>query len=446
MKTFKFIGLCIASLGLLVLGFNVGAAPHEVVAGLSGLASLDHSQLFTGLLMAGTVGNSDAVMKMLDGVEKSLADFQMKAQRELQESNRVSTETVNALEAVQCKQRELADEILLLKQKGVAEGTGSSSLAASQGWGGQIIRNQGFNDLLRGDRSRAKFEITNNTVTIGGNTLVGADRRPGAVPGAFSQLKIEELFAHIPTSSNMVEYSRENVYTNAAAETAEAGAGPESSVTFTLVQQPTSTITHWLKVSKQLAADNAALVAYINTRLAWGVQRRVDSQLVNGNGTSPNISGLLQSGNFTPHGYTAATVGTPLPRHRIIRRVISDLRAAGYVPNAILLNPADWLAFDLDLLASTPAALSSMDIANGFLPMLFGVPVIESSSVTVDTFAVLDTLAAGSIYDRQEVEIEVSESDSDNFTKNLITVKATRRLAFAIEQTAAVRAGDLSPV
>jgi HK97 family phage major capsid protein len=282
-------------------------------------------------------------------------------------------------------------------------------------------------------------------VTIGGNTLVGADRRPGAVPGAFSQLKVEELFAHIPTSSNMVEYSRENVYTNAAAETAEAGAGPESSVTFTLVQQPTSTITHWLKVSKQLAADNTALVAYINTRLAWGVQRRVDSQLVNGNGTSPNISGLLQSGNFTPHGYTAATVGTPLPRHRIIRRVISDLRAAGYVPNAILLNPADWLAFDLDLLASTPAALSSMDIANGFLPMLFGVPVIESSSVTVDTFAVLDTLAAGSIYDRQEVEIEVSESDSDNFTKNLITVKATRRLAFAIEQTAAVRAGDLTP-
>lgn len=37
------------------------------------------------------------------------------------------------------------------------------------------------------------------------------------------------------------------------------------------------------------------------------------------------------------------------------------------------------------------------------------------------------------------------DSDSGNFTKNLITIRAERRLALATERPAAVRAGDLTP-
>jgi HK97 family phage major capsid protein len=77
--------------------------------------------------------------------------------------------------------------------------------------------------------------------------------------------------------------------------------------------------------------------------------------------------------------------------------------------------------------------------------MLFGVPVVESGSITADTFAVVDTFAAAAVYDRQDVLVEMSDSDDDNFTKGLITVKATRRLALAIEQVGAIRGGDLSP-
>jgi HK97 family phage major capsid protein len=442
MKHTQFIVMTLFIAGLLA-AFNIGAAPHDVMALPVDLASWDHNQLMTGLMMAGTVGSPDFVMKMLDKVEKQIDDFQMQAKREIQESSRISTETKNALENIGLKQKELADEILLIKQKAEARGVETSSV--NDGWGKQIIRNRAFDEFARGDRQKAKFEIKNNTVT-GTPTTVGADRIPGVIPGAFSPLKVEALFKHVPTGSNMIEYVRENVFTNSAAETSEAAAGPESSVTFTLVQQPVSTVTHWVKISKQLAADNVALAEYINTRLMWGVQKRADSQIVGGNGVAPNMNGLLSSGNYVAHGYTAAGVGTPLAKHRLIRKVISDLRSAGYEPNVVLLNPADWLAFDLDLLASTPAALSSQDIAKGFLPMLFGVPVVESNAVTADTFVVMDSMAAGSIYDRQDVAIEISDSDSDNFTKNLITVKAERRLVLAVEQVAAIRGGDLTPI
>ena len=443
MKTLKFITLFLGLAALLIVGFNVSAAPHEVMGLFAGLPALDHSQLLPSVMLAGTVGGSDAVMKMLDGVEKSLTDFQMQAKRELEDTKQVSTETKNAIGKLGEKQKELADEILLLKQRSVADGDDSPA-AKRVGWGSQIVKNSAFVELSRGDRNKARFEIANNTIA-GTTTTVGADRRPGVVPGAFMPLNLESLFKHIPTVSNMIEYTRENVFTNAAAETAESIDTPESSITFTLVQQPVSTVSHWLKISKQLAADHAALVEYINARLSWGVQRKVDAQIAAGNGTAPNMSGLLQTGNFVPHGYTAAQVGTPLAKHRLIRRVISDMRAGGYAPNAILLNPADWLAFDLDLLSSTPAALSSSDIANGFQPMLFGVPVIESGSIMADTFAVVDTFAAASVYDRQDVLVEMSDSDDDNFTKGLITVKATRRLALAIEQVGGIRSGDLTP-
>jgi HK97 family phage major capsid protein len=443
MKTFITILSAIAMIALSVVAFNVSAAT-DVLACLPVMADMDYLSGSGSWLMAGAVGSTETVMRMLDGVEKSLTDFQMQAKRDLEDTKKVSTETKNALDAIGMKQRELADEILLIKQKAVAKGDNASNVNRGSGWGSQIVKNTAFVELSRGDRNKARFEIANNTITST-TTTVGADHRPGVIPGAFTPLNLESLFKHIPTVSNMIEYTRENVFTNSAAETADSIDTPESSITFTLVQQPVSTVSHWLKISKQLAADHAALVEYINARLSWGVQRKVDAQIAAGNGIAPNMSGLLQSGNFVPHGYTAAQVGTPLAKHRLIRRVISDMRAGGYAPNAILLNPADWLAFDLDLLSSTPAALSSSDIANGFMPMLFGVPVVESGSITADTFAVVDTFAAASVYDRQDVLVEMSDSDDDNFTKGLITVKATRRLALAIEQVGAIRGGDLSP-
>jgi hypothetical protein len=49
------------------------------------------------------------------------------------------------------------------------------------------------------------------------------------------------------------------------------------------------------------------------------------------------------------------------------------------------------------------------------------------------------------LYNREGVVVEMSDSDGDNFQKNLITLRAERRLALATEKPAAVRGGDLTP-
>ena len=65
--------------------------------------------------------------------------------------------------------------------------------------------------------------------------------------------------------------------------------------------------------------------------------------------------------------------------------------------------------------------------------------------MTADNVAVGAFGSAATLYNREGVVVEMSDSDSDNFTKNLITLRAERRLALATERPAAIRAGDLTP-
>ena len=255
---------------------------------------------------------------------------------------------------------------------------------------------------------------------------------------------MEALLPSMPTSSNAIEFTREASFTNSAAEVAEGAAKAESALTWSLVNMPVSTVAHWIKISKQLAADAPALAAYVNTRMRYGVDRKVDTQLVVGDGVAPNISGVYDTGNFTAHGYLSGALGTVLPKLVLIRKIMADLYAAGYPADAICLNPADWAQIEIDLFTSTANTVRVGVNAAG-QQTLFGLPVCQCIGMAADTFLVGRFSEAYMVYNREGVVVEMSDSDSDNFTKNLITLRAERRLALATEKPAAVRGGDLTP-
>lgn len=382
---------------------------------------------------------SEAIIKAIDAVEAKLTAMSEKADGELKTLGKVSADTKTAIDALGTQQRELADRLTQIEQKGTAQPEGEKS---AETWGAQFTKSESYKAFQSGGAQKARFEVK-NTLT-GSDATVAPDRRPGVVPGAFQMLTIESLYASVPTTSNAIEFTKEATFTNAAAETAEGVAKPESAVTFSLVNMPVSTVAHWIKISRQLAMDNTALAAYVETRMRYGVQRRIETQLVVGDGTAPNISGFMDTGNFTPHGYAAAALGATLPKLVLIRKVIADLEAAGYSPNAIVLNPADWATIEIELLTATSNAVRVAYTQAG-QPMLWGVPVVLSVGMAADTFAVGDFRSHGTIYNREGVVVQMSESDSDNFTKNLITLRAERRLALTSEVPAAIRAGDLTP-
>lgn len=382
----------------------------------------------------------EIVLKNLEKIEQTLSTQSEKADGELKTLGKVTADTKAALDKLGIDQREMADRLIALEQRSTPAPRDADD---SQSWGAQMVKSPQYEAFRTGGSTRMRLEVKNTLV--GSDTNVAPDRKPGIVPGASQPLTIEALYRAVPTSSNAIEFTKEASFTNSAAEAAEGGAKAESALTWALVNQPISTVAHWIKISRQLAADNAALAAYVDTRMRYGVNRRVESQLVSGDGVAPNISGFLDAGNFTAHGIADAALGTSLKKLVLIRKVIADLWNSGYVANAIVLNAADWAQIEVDVMVSTSTGVRvAYDLSGN--PRLFGIPVVQSIGMPADQFAVGDFAQHGTIYNREGVVVDMSESDSDNFTKNLITLRAERRLALASEIPGSIRAGDLTPL
>jgi HK97 family phage major capsid protein len=417
--------LALASAGAQAIGIDVHAllAPHaEAMAGL-------------GMVAAGSI---ELVMKSLDGIEAKLKTMDEQAAGQVATVGKVSSDTKTALENIGTQQRELADRLLQIEQKG----TSGPEQKADTSWGEQFVKNARYADFAGGNMAKLRVEVK-NTLT-GADATVAPDRRPNIVGGAMLPFSMEALLPSTTTTSNAIEFTKENVFTNSAAEAAEGAAKGESSLTWTLVNMPVSTVAHWIKISKQLAADAPALAAYVNTRMRYGVNQKVDTQLVVGDGTAPNISGTYDTGNYTAHGIANAALGSTLKKLVLIRQVMAALYAAGYPADAVVLNPADWATIEIELM-TTAAGQTLYSVSEGGQPRVFGIPVVQAIGMAADTFQVGRFSEAYMVYNREGVVVEMSDSDSDNFTKNLITLRAERRLALATEKPAAVRGGDLTP-
>lgn len=384
---------------------------------------------------------SEAILKALDSVEAKLTAMSAKADGEAATVGKISADTKTALDAIGTQQRELADRLLAVEQKTPAlpETKGTTS------WGEQFIKAAGYADFAAGNRAKLRVELKNTLV--GSDTNVAPDRLARIVAGAVLPFSMEALLPSTNTSSNAIEFTKEASFTNSAAEAAEGAAKGESALTWSLVNMPVSTVAHWIKISKQLAADAPALAAYVNSRMVYGVNQKVDTQLVVGDGTAPNISGTYDTGNFTAHGYTNAAItaiSATFKKLVLIRKVMADLYVAGFPADAIVLNPADWATIEIELM-TTAAGQTLYSVNDAGQARLFGIPVVQAIGMAADTFQVGRFSEAYMVYNREGVVVEMSDSDSDNFTKNLITLRAERRLALATEKPAAVRGGDLTP-
>ena len=302
--------------------------------------------------------------------------------------------------------------------------------------GAEFVKSEQFKQLLAGNTQRARIEIK-NTVTSTSNTVF-PDQRPGIIAGNFAPLTIRELFRAIPVTTNMVNSLREASWTNDAAEVAQEGAKAESDITFEQYNVPITTVAHWIKVSNQLLADAPAVMAYIDTRLRDGLAQRIDAQLLNGNGTSPNLSGLTDSGNFTAYTATAGDLLVDA-----INRAKYALWATGNMPDVVVVNPATWGAMERTREgAGTGAYLYGMPGVAG-MSNPFGVRIVLSNNMPAAKFLVGAVDASCALYVRQGSTIEMGYVNTD-FTQNLITIRAEERLGLGVERPSAILYGDFT--
>lgn len=343
---------------------------------------------------------------------------------------------------------EMQDRLKEVEQK-LAGGMAGKGASEHKSWGQSFVDSDALTNFKSGGATKASIEVKNTILGEGGSpqnpvdTIVGAQRLPGIVPGAFRALNVLDFVPTGVTGSNQIEYTRELSWTNNSAERAEGAAKPENVLTFELVNDPVRTIAAFIKASKQVLDDAPMLQSYIDRRMRHGIQARLQSQILKGNGTSPNIAGLSASGRhtaFTPETGEIALDSLNRAKYAII--------GADYMPNLIILNPADWGAIERvkstsssnDYAAGDGAALSYIN--GGMTPMVWGIPVVASNDVASGKFYMMDSNAI-QLFMRSGVTVEMFEQDSDNVQKNLLTIRAEMRAALATYSPLAIRFGSL---
>ncbi|MDM0024085.1 phage major capsid protein [Variovorax saccharolyticus] len=437
MKSFRFSFRVVAMLAIAAIGFGAQAAGVDIPALVA-----NYPNIALGLAGMGMLGELDAgLLKALDSVETKLKAMSDKADGEMKTLGKVAEDTKTAIDTIGVEQRELADRMLKLEQSKTAP----AEPKQEDGYGEQFVKSAEFESFKKADaRGRTRIEVKNTVTNAIGSTY--SERRPGIVEGAFRLFTIEDLLTKIPTSAPSIDWVRENVFTNAAAETAEGVAKPQSSLTFTTGTMPVSTVAHWIKITRQLAMDNAALAAYINRRMVYGVNLRVENQLLVGNGTAPNINGLLNTGNFTAHGYTAANLtsaGLLNNRFDLIGATMGDSALADYPADTVILNTGDW--WKMRLAKDSQGRYLLGEPGSAAVPQLFGANVVASNAMTAGSVWIGNIAQAATLWIREGVVVEMSDSDENNFQLNLITIRAERRLALTVEKPAAARFGLLVP-
>lgn len=218
---------------------------------------------------------------------------------------------------------------------------------------------------------------------------------------------------------------------NIATEVAEGSAKPQGGPTLAVVTEPIQTVPAWANITRQAAADAQQVMDYLDGRLRYSVKRRADGQVINGNGTSPNISGLLDRSGINT--YTPAAIEDTAVS---IRKAITTMEQDEAVPEIVVLNPADAELFDLtnydaDGLHAVP------NVAGAGARTAWGLTQVRSTAVASGTAILLDPMAVA-VLDRQQVTAYMTDSHASNFTSNILTLLLEMRLGLAVFDPAGV--------
>lgn len=290
-------------------------------------------------------------------------------------------------------------------------------------------------DHMAAMQTRATFSAT--TESINGTSGANIQVLPG-IPGLLNQqpLYIADLFAQGATGADTIRYIQEQTYTNAATRVAEGSAKPEATLDVGIVNATVEKTAVWLKVTDEMLSDFQQMQSFVNNRLGYMIQALEDQQLLSGSGTN-QIKGVL---NFTGL-QTLAANAAPIDAVGKAIEYVRGANGSGFAqPDAIVMHPLDWLNIKLSkdtngqYLFGGPAYAPYGVGGYSNVSTMWGLPVVSTVSMTRGTALVGAFRNAGQIWRRMGLTIDSTNSDNDDFQKNLITIRAEQRMALTIYQ------------
>ena len=277
---------------------------------------------------------------------------------------------------------------------------------------------------MKGNRSaslsfKAPADMLISTNVSGGNVPV-EQRLPGLNTIASRQIRLLDIVTIAQANSNTISWVYQANKDGAAGGTAEGALKNQIDFDLVVNSETVKKRTAFIKISEEMLGDIDFMQSEINNELTRELLKDVESQVYEGDGTGNNLNGIRTVSTAFAAGTFAGTVDNANVVDVLAVAMNQIMIAEQGMPNYILMHPSDVTALKLVKVSSTDKRyVERLALIGGNLS-LDGIPIIASTLVTQDEY-LIGNFDFATVYQKGAPSIEVGR-DSDDFTKNLVTV------------------------
>jgi HK97 family phage major capsid protein len=277
-------------------------------------------------------------------------------------------------------------------------------------------------------------------------------------PGMKSLLDTDDPYTTIPMDSDVVRlgepptslievlpavtrpvqfrYMRQTTRTNNAAPVAIGQPKPTSLYGLVPVDGRLRVIAHISEpIDKYVLQDGPSLANFVQLEMVDGIHTAVETQVVSGDGTGENLTGLAHTSGTQTQSFTTNAVLTA-------RAAVTKVEVLGFTAYYFVLNPIDWEAVETATLSAGQYVLNAEGSRSG-LPIdsaarrLWGVPVTVTTAVPAGTGYLLSNSAVQLVSDGS-LQTEQSTDYADDFGRNQVRLRVEGRFDLAVQRPAGV--------
>jgi HK97 family phage major capsid protein len=192
---------------------------------------------------------------------------------------------------------------------------------------------------------------------------------------------------------------------------AEGAVKPEAAVQFQPDTAPTTIIAANIPVTTQIMEDAPTVIGYINGRLVYMLKLREEAEVLNGNGTYPDLKGILSYGSLQTQnavsGEYAQTIGNAIAKIETVNGIKRAAAGSGTFDAGVPFNA-------------------------GITQTVWGLPLVRTNSLSSGTAVVGSWQLGATLFDRMQANVRAYEQHSDFAVRNQVLIQAEERVALAV--------------
>lgn len=271
-----------------------------------------------------------------------------------------------------------------------------------------------------------------STANVTGGNRYGQIMRDGIIMNPNRKVHMKDI---LPGGTigpgNSFTFMRENgVGEGNPAPVAEGALKPQFDLDLVEATVHVETIAGWMRISRKMLNNVPGMISFLQARLPEKFQRVLDTQILYGNGTTPNLKGILTAGNFVA---SDAAASAPL-----IEKIINDISDLEDTyerdANGILLRPKDYYSFFLNKAAGSGEYDLPQGVTLGVdgVMRILGIPVWASTAINSPEYVVGDFNMGAQLLTQEGMRIEFFDQDGTNVRENKVTVRIEGNYALPV--------------